>query len=130
MNLFFTKYKLRRHIRKSFVRMQKKKIPEAENCNPEEHYSPDLQLDKILANEVGCIPPWLNIKVDGIGTCQHEAEFEWYFEAVHLIQTKIQKLQKKCSFFLWYPTHYDDDTLEGNNELEIDLISMNNEVNN
>ena len=128
-SFFIAKYQFRSHIRKSLVKIQKENIPEAENCNPEETYDPDFELDKLLADKIGCLLPWSHFKINGIRTCQQETDFEKYFESYHSIQEDIQKIPKKCNVPRWILTHYDGDTVDGNNELVLDLISMSNEVN-
>ena len=119
----------RRNLKKSLTRFEKMNIQEIAKCNPNEDYIPDKEIEEIVIRQVGCNLPWSQFELEGLKTCQSELDFENYFTELEKSQEEILTKSKKCKYIAWHALHYDDETYEGNSELEIELLGLRNEVN-
>ena len=126
--MFFFSLLCRRNLKKSLTRFEKINIQEIAKCNPSEDYIPDKDIEEIVIRQVGCNLPWSHLKLDGLKTCTSEVDFDNYFAELEKSQEKIMTKSKKCKYIAWHALHYDDETFEGNNELEIELLGLRNEV--
>ena len=115
-------------MKKSLARIEKINIPESSGCNPHEEYIPDKEIEELVMAQTGCNLPWSKFKLDNLGTCQSEEDFENYFNVLEKSQGEIKSKPKKCKYIAWLAAHYDDYTVEGDNELEVELLALRNEV--
>ena len=102
---------------------------EEEKCMEDKGFSPDSMIMQLLTKEINCSLPWSKVKVKGLKDCNTEIEFERYLTTLVKLQRKIARIPKKCTFKIWTPLPYSENSRDGNDTLVIiDLVVIKSKV--